>query len=709
MMRWFATLGKRVVQLRMQQMLKNRDVRQDYEPMDLALPPSNEPSKAKRLLKLLSLEEKITLLSGKDEFCIPGIARVGLKPIWTSDATLGLRGWKAPVTDFPASVVMAATWDIPLLTKVGEHIGAECRALGIGVLLGPGVNLARVPICGRNFEYFGEDPLLSGQMAAAYIRGVKMHPVITTVKHFACNNSEYDRHKSNSVVDERTLRELYLPAFKHALDAGSLGVMTSYNQVNGTYASEHAYLLEGILRGEWQFDGLIVSDWNSLYSTDGVLTSGVDLEMPDGKYLKKERILDALKRGVVKEDAIDKKVLHLLTTYEKAGLFTCPLADPALEVGNDKHRDTALQVAREGVVLLKNKDAALPLNPSWKICIGGENAYRVVQGGGSSMVQWLEPPKTFASLMEGQATSLPRYWYRNPSHRKCVAASDAVILVVGFNHIEESEAYDRPWGMDRATLRSIEHATRLNKRTIVIVQSGGALDLTPFMDKVSAIIWTSYLGSSTAEALRDILFGNVSPSGKLPFSIASSLWDYRSMRNYPKEYATFSLARIRKGQGDPNIRQVSPTDYTENLMVGYRQFDSEGPAPLYCFGHGLSYAAFSYEGLNIREQADGHYVVSFSMTNVSDVPAAEVVQLYIHPLDPKIYRAKQELKGFKKVFLKPGETTKLEFSVSPVDFSRWDIDSWRFISDEGQYEIRIGASSRDIRLHQAFGYKERKP
>ncbi len=223
----------------------------------------------------LPLKKKITLLSGQDEFCIPGIPRVGLKPVWTSDATLGLRGgWNAPVTDFPASVAMAATWDTPLLTKVGgEHIGgAECRALGIGgVLLGPGgVNLARVPICGRNFEYFGEDPLLAGRMAAAYIQGVQTHPpVITTVKHFACNNSEYDRHKSNSVVDERTLRELYLPAFKYALDAGSLGVMTSYNQVNGTYASEHAYLLEGILRGEWQFDGLVISDWNSLYSTDG--------------------------------------------------------------------------------------------------------------------------------------------------------------------------------------------------------------------------------------------------------------------------------------------------------------------------------------------------------------------------------------------------------------------------------------------------------
>ncbi|MBJ2357794.1 fibronectin type III-like domain-contianing protein [Sphaerochaeta sp. S2] len=217
------------------------------------------------------------------------------------------------------------------------------------------------------------------------------------------------------------------------------------------------------------------------------------------------------------------------------------------------------------------------------------------------------------------------------------------------------------------------------------------------------------MGSATAEALYDILFGNVSPSAKLPFSIASSLLDYRSMRNYPKDYAAFSLARIQKGQGDPNIRQVSPSDYTENLMVGYRQFDSEGPDPLYCFGHGLSYAAFSYDNMMVVEQEEGNYLVSFSLANISDVSGAEVVQLYIHPLTAKIYRPKQELKGFKKVYLNAGETATIEFSVSPEDFSRWDIDTWRFVSDDGPYEIRIGSSSRDIRLHQAVKYKERKP
>lgn len=247
--RWFQKALKQVIQMRMIELLASRSFGLDHEPMQLQLPQSKEKSVAKRLVSAMTLDEKISLLSGRDEFCIPGIERLGLKPVWSSDATMGLRGWKAPVIDFPAAVALAATFDDNLMTRVGRVMGCECRALGIGILLGPGVNIARVPVCGRNFEYFGEDPYLAGEMAGRYISGVREYPVITTVKHFACNNSEFDRHKSDSVVDERTLRELYLPAFKRALEAGSLGIMTSYNQVNGTYASEHPYLIGSILRG----------------------------------------------------------------------------------------------------------------------------------------------------------------------------------------------------------------------------------------------------------------------------------------------------------------------------------------------------------------------------------------------------------------------------------------------------------------------------
>ncbi|MGE4454532.1 MAG: beta-glucosidase [Sphaerochaeta sp.] len=709
MMRFSAYLGKRLVQMRMQQMLRNRDVVKDESPMHLKLPPSDEPSLAKRLLAELTLQEKISLLSGVNEFCIPGVERVGLKPVWSSDATLALRGWKAPVTVFPASVSMAATFNTDLVTLVGDAIGSECRSLGIGILLAPGVNLARVPICGRNFEYFGEDPYLSGEMAAAYVTGVQQHPVIATVKHFALNNSEYDRHKTNSMIDERTLRELYLPAFKRALEAGSLAVMTSYNQVNGTYASEHPYLLEGILRGEWQFNGLVISDWNSLYSTDGVLKCGADLEMPGGKYLTKEAVMDALERGVVDETAIDQKVGHLLSSYEKAGLFACPMVDATQEVGCSEHHATALQVAREGIVLLQNKDQALPLKEHWNICIGGDNAFRVAQGGGSSMVQWEQSPQSLASLVEGSCTFLPRYWYYLRSYRKRVASSDAVILVVGFNHIEESEAYDRPWQLDHHTLASIKHATSCNERVILVVQSGGAVDMAQLQGQVSAILWTSYLGCETAQALKDVLYGVVSPSGKLPFSIASSLADYRSMRTYPKDYASFSLARIHVGQGKANVRTVRAMQYTENLMVGYRQFDSEGPNPLFCFGHGLSYSSFSYHDLSVKEGENGAFHLSFFVKNTGLVDAPEVAQLYIAPLDPQIYRPKQELKRFEKLFLKAGEQRSVVWEVDEQAFARWDQEHWKFVSDSGNYAFRVGSSSRDIRLEQVVVYAKRKP
>ena len=707
--RWFQKAFKQVIQMRMTHLLANRSYALDHEPMQLQLPQSKEKSVAKRLVSAMTLDEKISLLSGRDEFCIPGIERLGLKPVWSSDATMGLRGWKAPVTDFPAAVALAATFDDELMTRVGRVMGCECRALGIGILLGPGVNIARVPVCGRNFEYFGEDPYLAGEMAGRYISGVREYPVITTVKHFACNNSEFDRHKSDSVVDERTLRELYLPAFKRSLEAGSLGIMTSYNQVNGTYASEHPYLIGSILRGEWGFDGLVVSDWNSLYSTDGALKDGVDLEMPQARYFTKERVLDALARKVVTEQDIDTKVLHLLTSYEKAGLFVVPMADPACQVGTRENRDAALDAAIGAPVLLKNKAQALPLSPSLKLCIGGSNAYTVAQGGGSSMVQFETKPQTFASLMQEKgAFLLPKRWFTQKRCKQRVSSCDAVVLVVGFEHTEESEAYDRPWTLNRADLKAIEAVARLNKRTIVVVQSGSAVEMESWHDQVAAILYTSFLGSSTAQALKTLLFGEVSPSGKLPFTQARCLSDYRSMRAYPRDFDTVTVDRIKKGQGDPKVREVEKLCYTEALMVGYRQFDTEGPEPLYCFGFGLSYTTFSYTDLQVKELSQGTWQLTMKLTNTGNFPASEVAQLYIQPLQPAVFRPAQELKGYRKVFLQPQEAKDVFFTVEATAFERWDLNAWKFVSDEGLYELRIGSSSRDIRLKCVVEYKKRK-
>lgn len=707
--RWFQRAFKQIIQKRMQQMLTSRSFVLDYEPMKLLLPTSEETSLAKRLVAAMTLEEKISLLCGIDEFCIPGIERVGLKPVWSSDATIGLRGWKAPVTDFPASIALASTFDDELLQQIGQVMGAECRSLGVGVLLGPGVNIQRVPICGRNFEYFGEDPYLAGCMAAQYIKGVRTYAVITTVKHFACNNSEYDRHKSNSEVDERSLRELYLSSFKKALEAGSLGIMTSYNQVNGTYASEHPYLIGAILRGEWGFDGLVVSDWNSLYSTDMALKNGVDLEMPQGKYFTKERVLDALQRSVIRVQDIDSKVLHLLSSYEKGGLFAVPMADRNCHVGTKEHRDVALKAAFGSVVLLKNEQQALPLSDSMRLCIGGGNAFKVAQGGGSSMVQWETRPQTFAQSMQKQgATLLPKRWFMHTKWKRSVRECDAVVLVVGFDNIEESEAYDRPWSLTPLDRKAIDMAAKLNKRTVVVVQSGGALEMESWHHNVSAILSTSFLGSSTSEALQAILFGAVSPSGKLPYTQAHHLHDYRSMRAYPKDFDTVTVDRIKKGQGDPNVREVGKLCYTEGLMVGYRQFDTERIEPLFCFGHGLSYTSFSYDQLRVIQLGEGTWQLSFWLTNTGTFAASEVVQLYVSPLEPAIFRPCQELKGYQKVFLEPKAAKEVVFSLDAKAFEHWDLNAWAFVSDEGSYEVRIASSSRDIRLKAVVEYKKRK-
>ena len=713
-MKWFQPAFKQFIQKKMQERLSPDPPVVDGSAMQLNLPHSQETSLAKRLLQELNEEEKLSLLSGINGFCIPGVPRLGLKPVWTSDASMGLRGWKVPVTDFPAMVAMAATFNRDLLTDVGMCLGRECRALGVGVLLGPGVNIARVPVCGRNFEYCGEDPYLAGEIAFAYIQGVQSQGIVATVKHYACNNSENDRHKSNSVVDERSLREIYLPAFKRSVEAGVLAVMTSYNQVNGTYCSEHPYLLDVILRNEWGFDGLVLSDWDSLYSTEKALKDGVDLEMPSAKWFAPEKVKRSLAEGTVSMDSIDTKILHLFTAYEKAGLFFRPLVDPTIQNGCDEHREVALSVAKESVVLLKNEMALLPLrkHKGMVICVCGSNAYKVAAGGGSSHIIPLGKTDTFADAMlkeEGvQVVLLPASWQRKKALRDRVASSDAVIMVTGFDHILESETYDKVWSLPKGEVSEIESASKLNKHCILVVQSGGAVHLLPFIDAIPSVLFAFFLGSSTAESLTDIIFGRSNPSGKLPFTIARELSDYQSMRNYPSDYASTSLKKIKGGQGDPTKRFVQDLEYREALMVGYRQFDTQGQEVLYPFGHGLSYTEFSYRDLRVAYADDNKVLVSCFLENSGEAEGSTVVQLYVHELVPSFFSPDQELKAFTKIKLAPKEKAQIEFELSEEAFSHYRPDAWKFFVGTGQFEVRVGESSRDIRLHTVVEPFKRK-
>lgn len=705
-MHWFDRILQKLVQKRMLAMLSPRDVPTDRDPMTLMLEPGSSLPLPQRILAEMTEDEKLGMISGVDGFCIPGIPRLGVKPVWTSDATMALRGWKANVTDFPATIAMAASFDRDLLREVGTALGQECRALGIGVLLGPGVNIARIPTCGRNFEYCGEDPYLAGEVASMYIQGVQSQGIIATVKHFACNNSEYDRHKCNSVVDERTLREIYLPPFKKAIEAGALGLMTSYNPVNGTYCSEHPYLLGEILRREWGFGGMVISDWNSLYSTVGAALHGVDLEMPGPRWFAPKKLKNEIASGRVSIADIDEKLLHIFTSYEKAGMFNRPPADHGAKARTAEHVALAKQLASESVVLLKNTEAFLPLRKKkgLVVCVGGRNAFQVPAGGGSSMVQLRWQPENLAGQMlkEGvEVVLLPARWWRKKTYRETVKSCDAIIFSTGFDHFHESESYDRQWQLPSGEVDEIHRIADLNDNLAVVLHGGGDLETSSWSSRAKSILYAFYLGSSTAPVLVDILFGRCNPCGKLPFSMAKEFSDYRSVSNYPHDYDSVCIKRIQGGQGNPDKRFVWDMEYRENLMVGYRLFDTKRMEVAFPFGHGLSYSTFSYDNLQLEKHQDGSVSLSLTVANTGKMDGKETVQVYVQEELPEVFRPRQELKQFQKVFLGAGASAEVKLFLPPEAFCHYDINTWKFVRGGGRFVLRIGSSSRDIRL-QAF-------
>ncbi len=715
----FDQLIRKIVQKKMDDILATRPPvvpgSEDGVQAELKLPVQKGTKKAstraQQLVAAMTEEEKLSFVSGVDNFCVRGVPRLGLPRIWTSDATSGVRGLDITVTDLPANVAMTATWNPELIGRAAAMVGEECRATGIGVLLAPGVNIARIPVCGRNFEYMGEDPYLAGEMAAAYIQGTQSQGVITTVKHFACNNSDYDRHKTDSVVDERTLREIYLPAFKRAIEAGSLGLMTSYNQINGEYGSENEYLVEEVLRKEWGFDGLVISDWDSLYSTEGPAKHGVDLEMPWGKWMGPEKLKAAIEAGKITIEDIDRKVLHILTAFERAGLLDRPLADPAATVATQDHRLIADAVADEAVVLLKNVDDYLPLKnrPLRKIIITGRNAKEIPTGGGGS--SYIKPTIQIPTLEEELKKRLPdcrvvtlaEDWDKRKDDCGDVAVADLVCIVTGYDRIYESEGYDRIWKLPPHEAARIRKARRLNKDLVVILYSGGDLETSSWIDAPAAVLNAFYLGTGAAQAIAKILVGEVNPSGKLPFTMAKDYHDYRSTSYFPRNGGKMSPSRIQGGQGDPTKRKVWPINYAEGLMVGYRNFDTEGVAVQYPFGHGLSYTSFEYGDLTVEQPETDELVrISCKVTNTGKCAGAETIQLYVHEQDPEVFRPDQELKGFKKIFLAVGESEKITFALRKDAFSWYDIDSAGWKMKSGMFDLRIGSSSRDIRLTVAM-------
>jgi beta-glucosidase len=796
--------------------------------------PQQAAERAEKLLHQMTLEEKVAYVGGDKDFYIRAIPRLGIPELKMSDGPIGLRN-DGPSTAYPAGIALAASWDVDLSRQMGSAMGSDARARGVHFQLGPGVNIYRAPMCGRNFEYFGEDPYLSSRMTVADIEGIQSQGVIATVKHFAGNNQEWDRHHVSSDIDERTLREIYLPAFEYAVKEAHVGsIMDSYNLLNGVHMTQNGRMNTDLVRGDWRFTGIVMSDWDATYDGVQAANNGLDIEMPSGKFMSPATLLAAVQSGAVKESIIDEKVRRILETSIEFGFFDRP-QKTSTPLNDPQSRAVALQAAQEGAVLLKNS-GLLPLDRSKvkSVAVIGPNAgMAVTGGGGSSQVQPFEAPTPyeavkallgpgvnvsykagvlldsevfkstkFITTADGSTPGLVAEFFNNrelsgapaltrtdkavffnwgegsyadnaptdnfsarwtgyftPTTDGTYAFSisgddgfrlfvddkpvieqwqyqgetlvtkklplvagrhykikleyfegtgqasigfgvtdgvtqemaeatqmaknaDAVILCVGFNSKTEGEGADRSFDLPQDQLALIHSVLAANKHTVVVLNAGGNVDMTPFIDNTPALLHIWYAGQEGATATAQILFGNVNPSGKLPVSFERRWQDNATYNSYYDP------------SGSKHVK------YTEGVFLGYRHFDKTGIKPMFPFGFGLSYTTFKYGGLRIvPPSADGTVAVTFDVTNTGSRTGSEVVEVYVGEKHPKLPRPVKELKGFSRVELKPGEKRSITVQLDRRAFSYYDVNAKQWTADPGEFSILVGGSSQNIALN----------
>ena len=789
------------------------------------------------LLKQLTLEEKIDLIGGVDDFYIRAIPRIGLPRLKMADGPVGVRNY-GPSTVF-GGIGLAATWDPELARRVGGVIGQDARARGVHFMLGPGVNIYRAPLCGRNFEYFGEDPFLSARTAVAYIEGLQSQGVSATIKHYLGNNQEYDRHNIDSVIDERTMREIYMPVFEAAIKEAHVGaVMDSYNLTNGIHMSQNAYLNTDVVKKEWGFSGILMSDWTSTYDGVAAANGGLDLEMPSGKLMNRGTLLPAVQAGTVSVATIDDKVRRILRTAIQFGWLDRDQTDSSIPLFNPEGREVALEAARDGMVLLKNEGNLLPLNRGQvkSIAVIGPDAYPAQPGGGGSAeakpfvaisylegitnylgsgakvyyqrgiptLQEIAKQTEFTTEAAGGApglkaeffttadlsgapvaTSIDKHlhfepargddgahadmsvrwtgyftpntpgnylvlvqgpgenggyrlyvdnrlvfdnwsnWYAfvsevpmtltasphqieldycahhgwgktvlnlgivrpetlvSPSAKSLASRADAVVLAVGFDASIEGESSDREFRLPPAQDELVSEVAALNKRTIVVLTSGGSVDLSGWLDRVPALLEAWYSGQEGGTALAQLLFGEFNPSGRLPISFERR-WEDNAVHDtyYPKN-------------GEKRVA------YSEGIFTGYRHFDKSGIKPLFPFGYGLSYTTFAYENLTVspaQASGDQPVTVAFDVTNTGKRAGAEVAEVYVGDRHARVPRPMKELKGFAKINLNPGETRHVQISLNRRAFSYYDVNSHQWTAAPGDFDLYVGRSSADIEL-----------
>ena len=645
------------------------------------------------LLKELTLEEKSALLSGAETFKTRGMPKHGIPQIWLSDGPHGLRKQagesdhlglnpSVPATCFPTASAIANSWDAALGEEIGAALGEEAAAQEVSVVLGPGLNMKRNPLCGRSFEYFSEDPYLAGKLAAGYIRGIQSKGVAACPKHFAVNSQETRRMASDSIVDERTLREIYLTGFEIAVKEGHpRSIMSSYNLVNGTYANENKHLLMEILRGEWGFDGAVITDWGG--SNDHALgvKNGSTLEMPAPGGDSVRELLAAVESGKISESDIDARLSELLPLVfdTKAALDAAPR-----EFDAAAHHALARRAAEESLVLLKNEGALLPLAAGSKVAVIGDFAKNPrYQGAGSSMVNSTQVDVLLDKLIDselnviGYQQGFDRHGKPDAALQKSAcelaAQADTVILCMGLDEIAESE------GLDRSNLRLAQNQLDLlqavatvNPKIVVVLYSGSVVE-TPWLDNCQALLYAALGGQAGAGAVADALTGKVNPCGKLA-------------ETWPLAYADVPSA------ADFATRRKT-VEYREGLYIGYRYFTTAEKAVRFPFGYGMSYTTFVYSDMVADEQG-----VSLTVTNTGSVAGTEIVQLYIAKKNSELFRPAKELKGFARVTLAPGEKQRITIMLDDKAFRFWNVKTNRWEIEGGEYELLVGASVEDIRL-----------
>lgn len=684
-------------------------------------------AKIDQLVKQLTLEEKVRMIHASSSFTSGGVPRLGIPELVTSDGPHGVRvehgrDWVADTnvydsaTYLPTSICLAATWNPQLGYAFGSVLGSEANFRGKDVILGPAINIIRTPLNGRNFEYQSEDPYLISKMAVGYIKGVQAQGISACVKHFAANNQEVNRTTIDVQMSERALRELYLPGFKAAVKEGDVNtIMGSYNKFRGQWATQNSYLLNDILKKEWGFKGLVMSDWNAVHSTMQALWNGCDLEMgtdlgmlpdPDyGKFFMGDTVATLIRNGQAPEYLIDDKVRRILYVMYKTNMIDGKRIKGSFNT--KEHQQTAQKVAEEGIVLLKNEQGLLPLQAGAvkNIAVIGYNADRKQSlGGGSSQVKAfyeITPLKGLQQLAGSNINITYSKGYNIERGAKAdatlikeaaeaAAKADIAIVVGGWTHgydysVWKDNAYDAedtdkpdmfmPFGQDEL----ISAVLAANSKTIIVLMGGGAIDMSQWIDKTPAVLQAWYPGMEGGSALARILFGQVNPSGKLPVS-------------FPKKLEDVPAHKLGQYPGSKGL-----VYYNDDIYVGYRYYDTYKVNPQFAFGHGLSYTTFSYSNITVQSKGKSA-VVTFTVKNTGKVAGAEVAQVYVKQEKPALPRPEKELKGFEKVYLQPGQQKVITVTLNNDAFSYYNDVKNEWITEAGMFDILVGGSSRDVKL-----------